>query len=233
MSKPPALRCQGLVKRYGVRRALGPLDLEVGWGEAVAVVGPNGAGKTTLLRLLAGIARPSEGRVWVAGMDLWQVGGPARRLVGLAGHATLLYDDLTAWENLRFYARLYGVPSGRVRSVAERLGFADRLDQRVRTLSHGYQKRVALARALLHDPPILLLDEAEAGLDPSARQTLWALVREHRERGGALLLATHSLEEALAHADRVLVLAEGRALYLGPPEGVTADLRRCAFGGEA
>lgn len=233
MASPPALRCEGVEKRYGLRRALGPLDLEVPWGWVVAVVGPNGAGKSTLLRLLAGITRPSAGRVRLAGMDLWRAGGPVRRLVGLVGHATFLYDDLTVEENLRFYARLYGVPGRGIRRVAERFGLADRLGQRVRTLSHGFQKRVSLARALLHDPPILLLDEAETGLDPSTRRALWSLVAEHRARRGAVVLATHNVEEALARADAVLALREGRALYWGPPEGFPPPLRSAVFGGEA
>jgi heme exporter protein A len=215
-----------LVRKYGPRRALNGLNLRVPWDQRVAVLGPNGAGKSTLLRVLATLARPTSGRVFLGGLALPAEAAAARRHLGLVAHQTFLYDDLTARENLLFYGRLYGIDDARRRADAllQRFGLADRVDQRVRQLSRGLQQRLALARAILHDPPILLLDEPDTGLDVEGIDLLADLMRDEAGRPRTVLLTTHSPERALALADRVIVLAEGHLVLDRPAGGVSPEL---------
>ena len=183
----PAVSAAGLLKRFGARPVLRGLDLELGWGSVLALFGPNGAGKTTLLRTLAGLTRPSGGDLRIAGLDAARRRADLRRLVGVVMHQTFLYDDLTVGENLRFYARMYGLGAGgaaRAQAAADALGMTPVMNARVRTLSNGMQKRAALARAVLHRPPLLLLDEPETGLDQDAMDALEGLLARHREAGG-------------------------------------------------
>lgn len=237
MSQSPAgstaIAAVGLRKDYGDRRVLRSVDLFVPWGETSVLFGPNGAGKTTLLRILAGLARPDAGDVQIAGLRMRRSGGRARTLVGFVGHQTLLYSDLTCRENLRFYAKLYAVDrlpgrvnrlsdrvdrrsgsvdflSGRVDQVLEQLNLVDRADRRVRTLSHGMQKRLSVARAILHEPAVLLLDEPESGLDTDSVAALGDLLKDWSASGKSALLTTHSSEIGEAWADRVLTLERGR-----------------------
>ena len=203
----------GIRKDYGDRTALRGVDLRLEPGEIVVLFGANGAGKTTLLRILAGLTRPDAGQVSIAGRRMSGRGaGAARRLVGFAGHQTLLYNDLTARENLAFYARLYGIKNAdrRIGPALERAGLADRADRRARTLSHGMQKRLALARAILHEPPVLLLDEPESGLDAASVAALGELLREWAAAGKTALLTTHSAGIGRAWAHRALRLSGGR-----------------------
>ena len=171
----PAIAAAGIRKDYGDRAVLRGVDLTVGWGEIAVLFGANGAGKTTLLRILAGLTRADAGTTHIAGRPMHRRGHRARRLVGFAGHQTMLYSDLTCRENLAFYARLYGIryAGRRIEEVLAQANLSDRANRRVRTLSHGMQKRLAMARAL-DEPesgmpsrwlPILLLDEPESGLD--------------------------------------------------------------------
>ena len=207
-----AIVAAGIRKDYGDRAVLRGVDLSVGWGEIAVLFGANGAGKTTLLRILAGLTRADAGATQIAGQPMQGRGNRARRLVGFAGHQTMLYNDLTCRENLEFYARLYGIRDARCR-IAEVLGQAnlsDRSNRRVSTLSHGMQKRLAMARATLHEPPVLLLDEPESGLDAESVEALGEFLREWAALGRAALLTTHSAEVGLAWADRALTLAGGR-----------------------
>lgn len=221
----PLLVVRDLSKAFGYRRALRGVSFDLDAGEAAALVGANGAGKTTLLRVLAGLARPSEGTV--------RLNGPAatRPHVGYVGHQAMLYDDLSAEANLRFYARLYDLRDGdrRVAELLARVGLADRRRERVRAYSHGMRQRLALARALLHRPRLLLLDEPAAGLDADAAALLDALIAEQVGEGCAVLLATHDAQRAPA-AGRVLVLAGGRLVADVPRAEATpgrlAALRR-------
>lgn len=208
----PAILVAGLGKDYGDRRVLHGLDLRLEWGEIAALYGANGAGKTTLLRILAGLARPDAGRVAVAGRPLSRRSDSARRLVGFAGHDTMLYSDLTGAENLAFYARLYGIkqPAGRIQEVLERVGLADRSRRRVRTYSHGMRQRLALARAILHNPSVLLLDEPESGLDAAGVAMLGELLRDWVSAGKSALLTTHNASLGPAWAQRILTLSAGR-----------------------
>ncbi len=207
-----AIAAAGIRKDYGDRAVLRGVDLTVGWGEIAVLFGANGAGKTTLLRVLAGLTRPDGGTVHLAGRRMGRRGKRARSAVGFAGHQTMLYNDLTCRENLAFYARLYGIrdSGNRIGQVLEQMNLLDRADRRAGTLSHGMQKRLSMARAILHDPAALLLDEPESGLDAESVATLGALLRDWAGSGRAALLTTHSAEVGLAWADRALTLAGGR-----------------------
>jgi heme ABC exporter ATP-binding subunit CcmA len=194
------------------------IDLELPWGEVLSLFGPNGAGKTTLVRLLAGLARPTDGSIRIAGLNPEPRGIDVRRLLGVVTHQTFLYDELTARENLRFYARMYGLDNAdeRIEEVSATLGSTSYLDARVRTLSNGMQKRVSLARAVLHRPRLLIFDEPEAGLDQEALELLQALLEAHRAEGGSAVVTTHNVERGLSIADRVIILANGCISYDEP-----------------
>lgn len=223
-----AVAARGLVKFYGTAAALRGCDLTVAAGERVALLGPNGAGKTTLLKLLATLVRPSAGTLHLFGLDALRQPAAVRRRLGVVAHETYLYRDLTAAENLTLYGRLYGVAdlSARVAGGLERVGLAGLAARRVGTLSRGQQQRLALARALLHAPALLLLDEPDTGLDESGQALLAAVVRDVAP---TVVLATHALERALALADRALVLAGGRVVYEAPTAGLDAATLRAAY----
>jgi heme exporter protein A len=203
-----AIELDGLERRYGERVALAGVSVRVEPGQTLAVLGGNGAGKTTLLRVLAGLLRPHGGRARVLEADLpaerWKL--PGR--VGFLGHEPLLYRDLTARENLRYHARLHGVEETRVATVLGEVGMERRADDPVRELSRGMVQRVAAARAVLHAPPLLLLDEPRANLDPAAAELLEPLIG--RPSGRTRVLVSHDVEGALAEADVVLRLKRGR-----------------------
>jgi heme exporter protein A len=212
---PVMVEVHNLVKSFGPRSALAGVDLSVQEGEFLTLVGPNGAGKTTLLRVLATLTRPTSGTVRIAGLDPARAGDRARRRIGFLSHRTLLYDDLTAEQNLRFYARMYDLQGDteRIRYLTERVGLTARRHDLVRTFSRGMQQRLAVARAVLHQPQVLLLDEPYTGLDPNAAQVLTDLLAELAGEGCIVLLTTHNLERGLAVGRRVAVLARGRLVY--------------------
>lgn len=209
------IEARDLTKSFGPRMALDGVDLAVAAGEFVTLVGPNGAGKTTFLRVLAGLARPSGGFVRIAGLDPARAATEVHRRIGFLSHRTLLYEDLTAEQNLRFYARIYDVGDAptRVGDLLKRVGLADRRHDLVRTFSRGMQQRLAIARAVLHRPAVLLLDEPYTGLDPYATHILSDLLGELAEEGSTILLTTHDLAQGLALGRRVVVLARGRIVY--------------------
>ncbi len=213
----PALETRGLTKSFGDFRALRGIDLTVGWGETVAIFGPNGAGKTTLIKLLATIMRPSSGKIIIDGMETRGHPEEARRRLGVVTHQTYLYGNLTACENLEFYATMYDVPrrNERIREVAGLVAMTSRLHDRVSTLSRGMQQRLSIARALLHQPGIVLLDEPETGLDEQSVSLLWeALEREEGKR--AVLMTTHNLERGLRLSERLLIISRGKIVYQAP-----------------
>jgi heme ABC exporter ATP-binding subunit CcmA len=221
----PILDAVGLQRSFGALRVLRGVDVRVGAGEALVVLGPNGAGKTTLLRLLAGLARPSAGEVRVLGRRLAPSAPDARRPVGFVSHQSMLYDDLTVRENLVFAARLYGTaaPAAAARRALEAVGLADRGDEQPRRLSRGLLQRASIARALAHEPRLLLLDEPFTGLDVPSAERLRALLGERLAAGLALVLVTHHLEEAWPLASRVAVLAGGRWALEEPRAGDLAQ----------
>ena len=212
-----AIELDGLERRYGERVALAGVSARVEAGQTLAVLGGNGAGKTTLLRVLAGLLRPHGGSVRVLDAELprerWKLPGN----VGYLGHDPLLYRDLSGRENLRYHARLHGTAPERVDTVLEQVGMERRADDPVRELSRGMVQRIAVARAVLHEPPLLLLDEPRANLDPAAADMLEPLIG--RASGRTRVLVSHDVAGALAEADVVLRLkrghpaAEGEELY--------------------
>ncbi len=210
-----AIHTQGLTKRYGNRPVLRNIDLDLPWGEVLSLFGPNGAGKTTLVRLLAGLAQTTSGSIRIGGLDPEHKGVEVRRMLGVVTHQTFLYDELTARENLRFYARMFGLANvdERIEQVSETLGITSYLDARVRTLSNGMQKRVSLVRAVLHRPRLLIFDEPEAGLDQEGLEMVEALLDAHRAEGGSAIVTTHNVERGLSIADRVIILSSGRISY--------------------
>lgn len=207
-----------LTKSFGPRRALVGIDLCVAPGECVVLCGPNGAGKTTLLRILATLARPTSGAVRIAGLDPAKAGADVRMHIGFLSHHTLLYDDLTAEQNLAFYARMYAVPNAQTRidGLLERVGLTARRHDLVRTYSRGMQQRLAVARVVLHRPPLVLLDEPYTGLDPLAADTLTALLTDLTGEGCTLLLTSHNLQTDVTLNRRVVVLNRGRIVYDAP-----------------
>jgi heme exporter protein A len=217
------IQVRNLSKSFGSRAALAAVDLSIGAGEFVTLMGPNGAGKTTLLRILATLARPTSGTVRIAGLDPTRDGTQVRQRIGFLSHRTLLYEDLTAEQNLRFYARMYGLDDGpaRVQDLLQRVGLATRHHDLVRTFSRGMQQRLALARAVLHRPQVLLLDEPYTGLDPLAAQVLTGLLTELTGEGCTTLLTTHDLGRGLEVGRRVVVLARGRLVYDERREGIS------------
>jgi heme exporter protein A len=218
----PAVALRELARAYGDRVALAGLTLELPRGATLAVFGANGAGKTTLLRVLATLLRPHGGEARVLGRALPREGWAVRGRIGLVAHDPLLYRDLTARENLRFHARLHDVPAQRAEALLETVGMARRADEPVRSLSRGMTQRVAICRALLHEPELLLLDEPLANLDPGAAGAVAPLIG----RGPARVLISHDVEQGLAEADLVLGLRAGRAELVAPASQVSAgDLR--------
>jgi ABC-type multidrug transport system ATPase subunit len=214
-----AIAAQGLGKRFGHVHALRGVDLALERGRTLALLGPNGAGKSTLLRLLAGLARPSTGTLLVCGRDSAGTSAADRRraraAIGYLGHATLLYPDLTARENLVLAARLHGVssPSARAAALLAEQGLGGAADRLVRNVSRGMAQRLAIARGLVHDPSIVLLDEPFTGLDPQAAEVLERQLRRLHDDGRTLVLVTHDLVRASTLADAAIVLSRGTVVH--------------------
>jgi heme exporter protein A len=216
----PAIELDGLERRYGERVALTGVTVSVPRGATLAVLGANGAGKTTLLRVLAGLLRPHAGSARVLSAELprerWKVPGQ----VGYLGHEPLLYRDLTGRENLRYHARLHGLDGSRVEKLLAAVGMDRRADDLLHDLSRGMVQRLAAARALLHDPPLLLLDEPRAHLDPAAAELLEPLIG--RGSGRTRVLVSHDVEGALGEADLALGLKGGHQVFAGAVEPAAA-----------
>jgi heme exporter protein A len=210
----PTVRLQGLVKNYGETSVLRGIDVEIPVGQIAVLLGSNGAGKTTLLRILSMLTQPDAGTVQIYGFDTSTSGPSVRAVIGAALHSPMLYADMSIRENLEFFAGLYRLESisELIEQTAIKVGISERLDQRVRTLSHGYQKRVALARSLMHNPSLLILDEPDSGLDSLSVGMLDTIIDEHRASGKTVLFTTHLLDHALAIADRAVVLDRGKVL---------------------
>jgi heme exporter protein A len=214
----PLIRVSSLVRVFGATRVLDGVSLDVAAGEAVALLGPNGAGKTTLLKIVATLLRPTRGTVAVAGRDGARDPEAVRALIGVVAHGVYVYDDLTARENLKFWATLAGLPAdGDTLAAALAEVELDRYaEARVRTFSAGMKRRLALARVGLGRPRVLLLDEPFAALDARARKWLEARLEAFKAGGGALLMATHSFGRELGIADRLAILAGGRIALDAP-----------------
>ena len=222
-----AIALEGLERRFGDRYALQGVSVRVESGQTLAVLGANGAGKTTLLRVLATLLRPHGGTARILGASLPDEAWRARGRVGFIGHEPLLYPDLSARDNLLFHARLHGVTTGRVDELLGAVGMDSRARDPVRELSRGMVQRVAAARAVLHDPPLLLLDEPRAGLDPAAAEQLEPLIG--RASGRTRVVVTHDVNRGLAEADAVLGLRAGRSAVARPAATAEAAVLRSLY----
>lgn len=205
------IKVRRLVKRFGLKTVLRGLDFHVEQGEFVALLGPNGAGKTTFLRILASLSRASLGEVSIAGYYLPHQAAAVRRRLGVVSHLPLLYGDLSAEENLYFYGRMYGVPNihHRVAEVMELVGLTPRRRDLVRTFSRGMQQRLAIGRAVLHDPDVMLFDEPHTGLDQDACAMLDEVLREVAARGRTVVMTSHDLVRVSDLASRFDVISRG------------------------
>jgi heme ABC exporter ATP-binding subunit CcmA len=223
-----SLEVQGLKKSFGFKPILRGVNLNASAGERVALLGANGAGKTTLLRILAALSSPTAGTVCLNGLDIERDAQGIRRLVGFVAHTPYLYDELTALENLLFFGKMYSVKDAKERSrqLLQRVGMEKRANERVHTLSRGQVQRLSLARALLHSPQLLLLDEPDTGLDQEGNELLADILSEHIMQGGAVLFTTHQLERALALSDTVLMLSGGRIVSRQATKGLALDSMR-------
>jgi heme exporter protein A len=221
VDQPPAIELRGLVRRFGERSVLRDVSASVPAGATLAVLGRNGAGKSTLLRILATLLRAHGGEVSVLGEALPRRAFAVRGRLGFLAHDPLLYRDLSARENLAYHARLHGVGIGRVEEVLDAVGMRERADEPVRLLSRGMVQRVAVCRAVLHRPSLLLLDEPLANLDPAASDLVAPLIG--RGSGATRVLTSHDPQAALAEADLVLGLEGGRAAFVAEPSRVDPD----------
>ena len=227
-----AIRVEGLFKGFGGPPVLRGLDLEIAWGATLVIFGANGSGKTTLLRLLATLYKPDRGSVSIAGMETRRSAASIRRRIGVVAHHPMLYRNMTCEENLAFFGRMYGLENvgERVASVLNQVGLESRRNQRVRTLSHGMQKRLAMARAVLHDPAILLMDEPESGLDQGALERMESLRETNSGRRRTIIAATHNVEWGLGWGERVAVLRGGSIAYEADRDGLNEGELRRAYG---
>ena len=225
-----ALELRDVSKFFGDSAALRTLRFRVAPGDSVLVYGPNGAGKTTLLRTLSTLAKPSEGQVFYGDQDLHRDPTPAKAAIGFVSHSTFLYGDLTARENLRFTGRLFGLRAldQKMAAALELFNVRDRADEPVRELSRGLQQRVSLARAFLHEPDFLLLDEPFTGLDAASAEKLCALLARLPEHGKAVVFSTHDFAQGASVARRLVALEKGFVRYDGPLAGAPLDQLRIA-----
>ncbi len=226
------IKLQGLTKDYARQKALRGIDLDVAPGEVFALLGPNGAGKTTTVGILSGLVAPTGGDAYVDGLHVVHRAVQAKRRCGLVPQAVNLDLELSVAENLDFHARLHGMPSALRKSrrleLLDLVSMADRADTRIDQLSGGMKRRAMVARALMHNPAVLLLDEPTAGLDPEIRKRMWSMIMGLRAQGTTILLTTHYIEEAEYLADQVAFLQQGEIVKLGTPKEIMAEVGRWA-----
>ncbi|HFD39188.1 MAG TPA: heme ABC exporter ATP-binding protein CcmA [Anaerolineae bacterium] len=227
----PAIQVRKLTKSFGHQVALRGVDLTIAEGTFLALFGPNGAGKTTLMRIIASLTRPTAGTVHVRGQDVSRAATALRRQIGLISHQPLLYGDLTPDENLRFFARMYDLPDAgaRIDAVLAQVGLRARRRDPVRTFSRGMVQRLSIARAILHDPAIMLLDEPYTGLDLQAADMLRGVLQELAASNRTVILTTHNLEQGLEMCDRVAILNKGRIAWQGERQGLDLAQLREAY----
>ena len=216
------IRCEELTKKFGEFVAVDKVSFEVGKGEIFGMLGPNGAGKTTTLRLLSTVLRPTAGTATVAGYDLLKDSRMVRASIGVLPEDTGLYDRLTPKEHLQYYGRLHGMPndllSKRSHELLATMGLDERADTKVGAFSKGMKQKVALLRAFIHDPPVLLLDEPTAGLDVMSARSIHESVERFRAKGKAIMISTHNMTEAQKLSNRVAIIDHGRIAAIGTVE---------------
>ncbi|KLU61009.1 daunorubicin/doxorubicin resistance ATP-binding protein DrrA [Peptococcaceae bacterium CEB3] len=227
MVDSPAISVDALVKRFGVFTAVDQLSFSVARGEIFGLLGPNGSGKTTTINLISGLSEPSGGAVSIFGLDPRRQATAVRRMLGVVPQETALYEELSAWRNLSFHAELFGVPAGerprRIAAMLELAQLTDRAKDRVSTFSGGMKRRLAIARALLHDPALVYLDEPTLGVDVQARHVIWNYIREMKSQGRTVLVTTNYLEEAEQLCDRLAIIDHGRLMALDAPATLKAS----------
>ncbi len=221
------INIEGLSKSFGSLRALNAIDLKIGDGEFLTIFGPNGAGKTTLLRILSSLTKPTAGRVSIRGYDLRKEPQEIRRSIGFISHQPFLYESLSAFENIRFFASMYGISNSdeKAMEVIRNVGLENRRHDLVRTFSSGMKQRLAVARAIVHDPKILLLDEPYSGLDQHGTKIFNEMLKLLKKQGRTILMTTHNISEGFQLSDRVAILANGGFVF----EGLTNELEDSKF----
>ncbi|HEX5972015.1 MAG TPA: ABC transporter ATP-binding protein [Gemmatimonadaceae bacterium] len=226
MTVTAAIHTRALRKVFGALVAVDALDLDVARGEVFGLLGPNGSGKTTTIRMLCGLLAPTSGEAVVVGLDVRREAEALRSRIGYMSQRFGLYDDLTVYENLRFYATVYGLHGeerrARLESLLQDRGLAPRRDQLAGTLSGGWKQRLALACATAHEPPLLFLDEPTAGVDPASRRRFWELIHDLAHAGTTVLVTTHYMDEA-ERCDRLAFLSRGRLIAQGTPTEITTQ----------
>jgi len=221
----PPVRVQGLTKRFGFTMALDGVGMNVGQGEILAVFGPNGAGKTTFIQILSTLMRPTSGTVHFLGYDILEQGERVRGAIGVLPHNPLLFPHLTAYENLKFYGQMFGVKNLKIRieELLENVGLAGRRDHLAGTFSRGMQQRLAIARAMIHDPRILLLDEPCTGLDRNGIAFLGRVLTASCQTSKTVIMTSHDFAWALEFATKAAILNSGHLVYFGAPSGLKED----------
>ncbi|HWJ03574.1 MAG TPA: ABC transporter ATP-binding protein [Verrucomicrobiae bacterium] len=216
---------QGLTKQIGSKKILKGIDLEIAAGEFVTCFGPNGAGKSTTMKILALLSKPSGGKLLIDGKDTREHGDSLRSKVGVISHNTFLYDNLTAKENLLFYGKMYDVANldARADLLLEQVGMTYAANDVVRTFSRGMQQRLAIARSLVHDPPILLMDEPYTGLDEMAKGILTSVLQQLSQSKHTVFLITHDFDQGLEQSDQTLILVGGKIVHRCNPKGISRE----------
>jgi ABC-2 type transport system ATP-binding protein len=218
----PAIEVRDLCKNFGTFRAVDNLSLTVQQGEIFGLLGPNGSGKTTTINMISGLSVPTSGEVRVMGNDVRHNARQVRQILGSVPQETALYEELSAWANMDFHADLFGVPRKekreRITKLLELVQLLDRKDSRVGTFSGGMKRRLALARALLHDPQLIYLDEPTLGVDVQARRAIWDYILALRDQGKTVLITTNYLEEAQALCERLAIIDHGKLIAVDTPE---------------
>ena len=215
IKNPLAIEIQGLNKKFGRISILHNLNLKVEWGQVLTILGPNGSGKTTLIKILSTLSQADSGRILISGRNIMKDGKNIRRILGVVSHNNFLYDSLSVHENLRFYGRIFNLSQleYRIEEVTKLMGVSQQLNQRVGTLSHGTKKRIDIARAILHKPSVILMDEPESGLDQEALTMLENIMNETVDPVRTIIKTTHNLERGLIVGHQVAILSKGKVTY--------------------
>lgn len=221
-----AILARGLTRRFGAFTAVDGISFDVQPGEVFGFLGANGAGKTTAMRMLIGLLAPTDGEAWVAGFDVRRESERVRERIGYMSQRFSLYDDLTVWENIRLYGRVYGLADATIRARGEamldELAFAHERQSLVGTLPLGWKQKLAFSVALLHAPAVVFLDEPTGGVDPVTRRQFWEMIYAAASRGTSVLVTTHYMDEA-EYCDRLSIMVDGRIAALGTPGAVKAE----------
>ena len=210
------IEARGLTKKFGYKTALRNIDIFLNEGDSLALFGPNGAGKSTLIQVLCSLLQPTSGSVRIAGLEAQRDREALHQIIGLIGHQTFLYPNLTAYENLKFYGAMYGVTrlNSRIHEVLDLVGLSEYRNDSVQNFSRGMQQRLSIGRAVIHDPVIMFLDEPFTGLDQQGSEDFIKLIRQLRERGKTVIMASHHLHLGLELCDQAAILKAGKIVYL-------------------